>query len=169
LHQVREPALGLFGARFQWRGADRQWLYVKPFRRRLVYFIRDYSYEINEATYEWLYGPWLGAESHVHGSRDDISAPPEAGGPEAGGNYEVEPAEDGAVPRLVNRAFRLMYMLSDIESGGGALRVVPGSHKRGVPWQPAGVRQREPSGNTRFDELSAAQQVMTSAPARSQW
>ena len=117
---VERPSVGLFGARFQWRGA----------------------------------------ESHIHGSRDNISAPPKGGGPEAGGNYRVVREDSGGggeAPRLRNDAFRLMYMLSDIESGGGALRVVPGSHKRGVPWQPAGVQQRQPSGNTRFEEISPSQ------------
>ena len=97
---------------------------------------------------------WQGAESHIHGSRDDISTSP-ADGPEAGGNYNVEKSESG--PRLRTRAFRLMYMLSDIEPGGGALRVIPGSHKRDVPWQPTGVRKRA-AGNTRFEELSEQQQ-----------
>ena len=112
---VPAPVLGLFSARFQWKGA----------------------------------------ESHIHGSRDNISEPPPGGGPEAGGNYYVE--RDGGVPRVRTSAFRVMYMLSDIKPGGGALRVIPGSHKREVPWQPAGVRLR-PAGNTRFDELSPAQQ-----------
>ena len=50
---VPHPILGLFSARFQWRGA----------------------------------------ESHIHGSRDNISLSPE-GGPEAGGNYFVETDAD---------------------------------------------------------------------------
>jgi hypothetical protein len=97
---------------------------------------------------------WRGAESHIHGSRDDISLSPTEG-PEAGGNYSVERSTDEP-PRLRTSAFRLMYMLSDIEPGGGALRVIPGSHKRDVPWQPAGVRKRA-AGNTRYEELSEEQ------------
>ena len=70
---------------------------------------------------------WKGAESHIHGSRDDISEPPPDGGPEAGGNYEVVADAATGDRRLRTSAFRLMYMLSDIEPGGGALRVIPGS------------------------------------------
>ncbi len=98
---------------------------------------------------------WQGAESSIHGSRDDISTSP-AEGPEAGGHYAVEPGAAGASPRLRTSAFRLMFMLSDIESGGGALRIIPGSHKRDVPWQPAGA-PRGPNGNTRFEDLTVAQ------------
>jgi hypothetical protein len=99
---------------------------------------------------------WQGAESSIHGSRDDISTSP-VEGPEAGGHYAVEAAAAGANnPRLRTSAFRLMFMLSDIEPGGGALRVIPGSHKREVPWRPAGV-PRGPNGNTRFEDLSSQQ------------
>jgi hypothetical protein len=95
---------------------------------------------------------WQGAESSIHGSRDDISTTP-VDGPEAGGHYAVEA---GDAPRLRTSAFRLMFMLSDIEPGGGALRVIPGSHKREVPWQPAGA-PRGPNGNTRFEDLTPKQ------------
>ena len=114
---VPHPILGLFSARFQWRGA----------------------------------------ESHIHGSRDNISLSPEGGGPEAGGNYIVEKGADS--PRLRTKNFRLMYMLSDIEPGGGALRFIPGSHRRETPWQPEGVQLR-PAGNTRFEECSPEQQSL---------
>ena len=97
---------------------------------------------------------WQGAESSIHGSRDDISTSP-AEGPEAGGHYAVESGPAGS-PRLRTSAFRLMFMLSDIEPGGGALRIIPGSHKRGVPWQPAGA-PRGPNGNTRFEDLTPKQ------------
>ena len=56
--------------------------------------------------------------SSIHGSRDDISTTP-AEGPEAGGHYAVEAG------RLRTSAFRLMFMLSDIEPGGGGLRMIP--------------------------------------------
>ena len=105
---------------------------------------------------------WQGAESSIHGSRDNISATP-ADGPEAGGHYAVEPASGGGggggggePARLRTSAFRLMYLLSDVEPGGGALRVIPGSHKREVPWWPVGVAQG-PNGNTRYEDLSDQQ------------
>jgi hypothetical protein len=103
---------------------------------------------------------WQGAESSIHGSRDDISTSP-LEGPEAGGHYAVYAAGTGgagteAAPRLRTSAFRLMFLLSDIEPGGGALRVIPGSHKREVPWQPAGA-PRGPNGNTRFEDLTPKQ------------
>ncbi len=101
---------------------------------------------------------WQGAESSIHGSRDDISTSP-PGGPEAGGHYAVERGAAGASPRLRTSAFRLMFMLSDIDPGGGALRVIPGSHKRDVPWRPAGVPQG-PNGNTRFEDLSTTQREL---------
>jgi ectoine hydroxylase-related dioxygenase (phytanoyl-CoA dioxygenase family) len=78
---------------------------------------------------------WQGAESNIHGSRDNISDPPPNGESEAGGNYFVEHEDDQAGqrrPRLRTTNLRLMFMLSDIAPGGGALRVIPGSHKREV-------------------------------------
>ena len=102
---------------------------------------------------------WQGAESSIHGSRDNISTTPIDGSPEAGGHYAVDPAGDGdggTSPRLRTSAFRLMYLLSDVEPGGGALRVIPGSHKREVPWQPTGA-PLGPNGNTRFEDLTREQ------------
>ena len=51
-----------------------------------------------------------------------------------------------------------MYMLSDIEPGGGALMVVPGSHKREVPYLPEGVDFRTASGNVRYEDLHTDEQ-----------
>ena len=50
-------------------------------------------------------------------------------------------------------------MLSDIEPGGGALHVIPGSHKREVPWRPAGVPLNH-KGNTRLEDCAPSQRAM---------
>lgn len=55
-------------------------------------------------------------------------------------------------------------MLTDIEPGGGGLRVVPGSHKRDVAWRPEGAALRSSEGTyhpvSRFEELTAEQRSM---------
>ena len=103
---VPSPSLGLFAARYQWQGAE-----------SAIHgsFVRE------AAT-----GPGV-----RRGSAADVTAgepgyivqplPPAGTGVADGGGGAAD-----ARPRLQTSMFRLMYLLSDIEPGGGALRVIPG-------------------------------------------
>jgi hypothetical protein len=62
--------------------------------------------------------PRRGAESEIHGPRDDITTPV---GP---GEKECPSYSVGEAGRIhVGGEFRLMFLLSDIEPGGGGLQV----------------------------------------------
>ena len=85
---VERPALGLFAARYQWKGAE---------SRIHGSFVR--SAEV---------GPGVRAGSVV----DSTGSAPA---------FRVTTEGADRTPRLQSSAFRLMYMLSDIEPGGGGL------------------------------------------------
>ena len=129
---VERPALGLFAARYQWKGAE---------SRIHGSFVR--SAEV---------GPGVRAGSVV----DSTGSAPA---------FRVTTEGADRTPRLQSSAFRLMYMLSDIEPGGGALRVLPGSHKRDVAWRPGGAELRTHPGEenhalARYEELRPDQQEL---------
>jgi hypothetical protein len=115
---------------------------------------------------------WQGAESEIHGSfvRDQRAGPGVRKGSAAdptgaAPGYHVLAAAPGEeAPRIQTSMFRLMFMLSDVAPGGGALRFIPGSHKRDVPWRPEGAALRSAEEGTyhplsRYEELTPSQQA----------
>ena len=95
---------------------------------------------------------WKGAESDIHDSRSKskasrnrvAGAAEDRRSPPLNGMPEPTAAHVTAAGRLQIAEFRCMVMLNDVGPGGGALMVIPGSHKRGVPWDPSGVPHTPP-------------------------
>jgi hypothetical protein len=129
--------------------------------------ILPYVNEFHDEPFLQMMAPrfqWQNAESDIHDSRsayspgfqrtlkaseEDMKGAPMNGMPKPETDFHTT-----AEGRLKMNQFRVMLMLTDIEAGGGALMVIPGSHKRSVPWNPDIPADKwTHSGNARYSDL----------------